>query len=863
MLSNGCSALFAPLNALQPIDRLRFEGQRHSPHNRCFSSRLVSMGSKSSKSRSGFPDKADRGRRLPVSNVYDRRRAAESVIQEEAPQLLEIGPTLEVSPGKAFPFGATEAETGINFSLFSQHASAVTLCLSIPQRGNLGEMEAGMVQLTLNPKFNKTGNGLPRQGVLYGYRIDGPRGWEQGHRYDNNDVLLDPYAKLVEGRKYFGDVTHKMSKFLGKYDFASLPFDWGNDYEKPNIPENVLSVGHGLILIIYMMVDTILWFVQKDLVLYEMNVRAFTSDESSGLHPDIRGSYLGVVEKIPHLLELGINAVELLPVFEFDELEFQRRPNPRDHMINTWGYSTMNFFAPMSRYASVGGGPEAASLEFKQMVKSLHAAGIKVILDVVYNHTNEADDRHPYTTSFRGIDNKHEVGNTLNCNHPVVMELILESLRHWVTEYHVDGFRFDLASVLCRGIDGSPLDSPPIIKAIAKDHILSSCKLIAEPWDCDGLYLVGRFPNWDRWAEWNGRYRDDIRKVHKGGGDGDLGMKGSFATRVAGSSDLYKVNKRKPCHSINFVIAHDGFTLNDLVSYNFKHNEANGEGGNDGGNDNFSWNCGHEGENADSAIKALRARQMKNFHVALMTSQSGESLLSGAIKEKRESLPPHRQLLPIIKPPKIDSRVETLEAEMHELPEQLNKIPQLEVSAAKVSLTARSMLPTRKTDHPSALWSSQFQKGFECSRIRFARSGADSEECERLDSKSAFGTPMMLMGDEYGHTRFDGRKINLESSSYNRNDVTWHEDNWDNEESKFLAFTLHDHMLGEDIYLAFNAHDYFVKLALPAPPSQRSWSRVVDTNLESPHDFVPEGVLGIESSYNMAPFSSILLLAKQ
>ncbi|KAK9107096.1 hypothetical protein Syun_023107 [Stephania yunnanensis] len=740
---------------------------------------FVSMGSKLSKSPSGFPNKAMQtggSRRRPVSNVYGPRRAAESVIQEEAPQLLEIGPTLEVSPGKAFPLGATEAEIGINFSLFSQHASAVTLCLAIPQRGNLGKMEAGMVHLTLNPKINKTGNvwhicveGLPRQGVLYGYRIDGPQGWEQGHRYDNKDVLLDPYAKLVEGRRYFGDVTHKMTKFLGKYDFASLPFDWGNDYEKPNIPE-------------------------KDLVIYEMNIRAFTSDESSGLHPDIRGSYLGVVEKIPHLLELGINAVELLPVFEFDELEFQKRPNPRDHMINTWGYSTMNFFAPMSRYASAGGGPEAASLEFKQMVKALHAAGIEVILDVVYNHTNEADDTYPYTTSFRGIDNKvyymldpngqllnfSGCGNTLNCNHPVVMELILESLRHWVIEYHVDGFRFDLASVLCRGIDGSPLDSPPIIKAIAKDRVLSRCKLIAEPWDCGGLYLVGRFPNWDRWGEWNGRYRDDIRKFIKG----DLGMKGIFATRVSGSSDLYKVNKRKPCHGINFVIAHDGFTLNDLVSYNFKHNEANGEGGNDGSNDNFSWNCGHEGETADSTIKALRARQMKNFHVALMTSQ---------------------------------------------------------------------------------------------------------------------GTPMMLMGDEYGHTRYgnnnsyghdtainnfqwgqlQGRKSNqfrffLEMIKFRRkhavfgrdtfhgkNDVTWHEDNWDNHESKFLAFTLHDHNLGEDIYLAFNAHDYVVKLALPAPPSQRRWSRVVDTNLESPHDFVPEGVLGIGSSYNMAPFSSILLLAKQ
>ncbi|KAK7282836.1 hypothetical protein RIF29_11920 [Crotalaria pallida] len=530
----------------------------------------------------------------------------------------------------------------------------------------------------------------------------------------------------------------------------------------------------------------------KDLVIYEMNVRAFTSDESSGLDSNVRGSYLGVIEKIPHLLELGINAVELLPVFEFDELELQRRPNPRDHMINTWGYSTINFFAPMSRYASDGGGSVNASREFKQMVKALHSAGIEVILDVVYNHTNEADDDNPYTTSFRGIDNKvyymlenngqllnfSGCGNTLNCNHPVVMELILDSLRHWVTEYHVDGFRFDLASVLCRGTDGSPLNAPPLIRAIAKDAVLSRCKIIAEPWDCGGLYLVGSFPNWDRWAEWNGKYRDDVRKFIKG----DSGMKGGFATRVSGSSDLYRVNKRKPYHSVNFVIAHDGFTLHDLVSYNLKHNEANGEGGNDGSNDNFSWNCGSEGETDDANIRALRSRQMKNFHLALMISQ---------------------------------------------------------------------------------------------------------------------GTPMMLMGDEYGHTRYgnnnsyghdsainnflwnqlDARKsdhfrffskvieyrlaheVFRHESFLSKNEITWHEDNWDNYDSRFLAFTLHDRN-GGDVYLAFNAHDFFVKALLPTPPTKRRWFRVVDTNLKSPDDFVLDGVPSTEKTYNIAPYSSILLEAK-
>ncbi|XP_028554414.1 isoamylase 3, chloroplastic isoform X1 [Dendrobium catenatum] len=456
----------------------------------------------------------------------------------------------------------------------------------------------------------------------------------------------------------------------------------------------------------------------------------------------------------------------------------------------------MNFFAPMSRYATTGAGPLVASKEFKEMVKAFHNAGIEVILDVVYNHTNEADDNNPYTTSFRGIDNKvyymtdlqknaqllnySGCGNTLNCNHPVVMELILDSLRHWVEEYHVNGFRFDLASVLCRGTDGTALDAPPIIKAIAKDAVLSKCKIIAEPWDCGGLYLVGRFPNWDRWAEWNGKYRDDIRRFIKG----DTGMKGSFATRVSGSADLYQVNQRKPYHSVNFVIAHDGFTLYDLVSYNSKHNDANGENGNDGCNDNFSWNCGFEGETDDINIRNLRARQMKNFHVALMISQ---------------------------------------------------------------------------------------------------------------------GTPMMLMGDEYGHTRHGNNNSYGHDTSINHfqwveleakrdslfrffsgmikfrrthpilrrdrflkeNDVSWHEDSWDNPDSRFLAFTLHDNNnSGGDIYVAFNAHDYFTKIAVPSPPNGKRWHRVVDTNLESPKDFVSEGELFNGSVYNMAPYSSIILEAK-
>ncbi|KAH7655549.1 Isoamylase protein [Dioscorea alata] len=681
-----------------------------------------------------------------IPNVHNQS-AEHTVLEENIAPMLEIDPPFKSSPGKAFPLGASVVEDGVNFAIFSQNATSVTLCLSVHGSVHNEEVRNGMIEVKLDAQVNKTGDiwhvcveGLPDSGVLYGYHVDGPREWDKGHRFDSSVVLLDPYAKLVVGRKFFGDATDKVSQFLGTFDFCSLPFDWGPDYKLPNIPET-------------------------DLVIYEMSLRSFTADESSGLDSSICGSYLGVIEKIPHLVELGINAVELLPVFEFDELEFKRFPNPRDHMINTWGYSTMNFFAPMSRYASAASGALGASQEFKQMVKALHNAGIEVILDVVYNHTNEADDEHPYTTSFRGIDNKvyymmnfdnkaellnfAGCGNTLNCNHPVVMELVLDSLRHWVKEYHVDGFRFDLASVLCRGTDGAPLNAPPLIKAIAKDPALSRCKIIAEPWDCAGLYLVGSFPNWDRWAEWNGKYRDDIRRFIKG----DPGMKGTFATRISGSADLYQ------------------------------HNEANGEKGRDGCNDNFSWNCGFEGETDDVNINSLRARQMKNFHVALMISQ---------------------------------------------------------------------------------------------------------------------GTPMMLMGDEYGHTRygnnnsyghdtflnhFQWKQLEAKKGSHFRffsemikfrhnhpilrrdrflgkNDVTWHEDNWGNPESKFLAFTLRDDKFGNDIYLAFNAHDYFVKAAMPAPPHKKQWHRVIDTNLESPDDFVREGVPFSKDTYSLAPYSSVLMEAK-
>jgi isoamylase len=431
------------------------------------------------------------------------------------------------------------------------------------------------------------------------------------------------------------------------------------------------------------------------------------------------------------------------------------------------------------------------------MVRALHNAGIEVILDVVYNHTNEGDDHFPYLTSFRGIDNLvyymvdvnnykqlsdySGCGNTLNCNHPVVVQLILDSLRHWVTEYHVDGFRFDLASILCRGIDGAPLARPPVVRAITQDPILERCKLIAEPWDCGGLYLVGKFPNWDRWAEWNGKYRDDVHRFIKG----DTGMKGAFATRLSGSADLYQVNQRKPFHGINFVIAHDGFTLYDLVAYNSKHNEANGEGGQDGSNDNFSWNCGVEGETNEAAVNAIRERQVRNFQLALMLSQGTPMILMG-------------------------------DEYGH----------------------------TRNGNNNSY--------GFDTDINHFQWSQLE----EKRQSQFRFFAMTIKLRREHPLL---GRQSFLTNA-----DITWHEHNWDNPESRFLAFTLHEgsHSGCGDLFAAFNAHTYFVKAALPTPPPGRQWFRVVDTNLPSPDDFCDGGVPGVEKHYNVAPFSSILLHAK-
>jgi glycogen operon protein len=509
--------------------------------------------------------------------------------------------------GHVSPFGASLIYgNAINFSVFSKAATSCELLL-YHQR----EKEPFVVlpfpdAFRVGNVFSMIVYGLDYEELEYGYRFDGPFDPEHGQWFDRQKVLLDPYAKLIAGREVWGKEPAEPSDFVHRGKVIPIDYRWDGD--KPL--EKDLA----------------------DLVIYEAHVRGFTMDPASGVsHP---GTYTGLIEKLDYLVDLGVNCVELMPVFEFDELENERVVGD-ERLYNYWGYSTVGFYAPKSGYAALG--PVGlASEEFKSMVKSFHRRGIEVILDVVFNHTAEGDERGPYI-SFRGIDNKtyylltpdgkyynfSGCGNTMNCNNAVVRNFILDCLRYWVGVYHIDGFRFDLASILSRDDRGAPMASPPVLETLAQDPVLGKTKLIAEAWDAGGLYQVGSFPAWGRWAEWNGRFRDCLRGFVKSGAECGPEM----VLRLQGSPDLY--GNRSAEASINFVTCHDGFTLNDLVSYNDKHNESNGEGNRDGANDNNSWNCGVEGATDDPEILALRARQAKNAVALLLLSRGVPMLLAG------------------------------------------------------------------------------------------------------------------------------------------------------------------------------------------------------------------------------------------
>lgn len=653
--------------------------------------------------------------------------------------------TKNVTKGNPKPLGPYCRDGGVNFAIFSNFADSVSLCLLDDQKNveSVVRMQrTGDIWHLFIPDLK-----LPHH---YAYRIDG-----------DDKLISDPYARLL-------DVTNKWGApgayFPYPIAFKEAPFDWQGTVH-PNIP-------------------------LKDLVIYEMHVRGFTYHDSSGVKAP--GTYAAIVEKIPYLKDLGINAIELMPVFEFNESEYDKiNPVTEQRLYNYWGYSSNSFFAPMRRYSSVEDAVQASN-EFRTMVREMHRNGIEVILDVVYNHTGERG--HGY--SFCGLDpnvyyllddqgndiNISGCGNTVNVNNPVVRQLVRDSLTYWVTDMGIDGFRFDLASVMNRDKEGRLLQEAPLVESLTYEPILADTKLIAEPWDAVGGYQLGGFhPKEHRWAEWNGQYRDAVRCFIKG----DEGSKNAFASRITGSQDVFPA--RLPQSSINFVTAHDGFSLRDLVSYNEKHNEQNGEDNRDGSNSNYSWNCGVEGLTEDPGVLGLRRRQMRNAMLALMVSQ---------------------------------------------------------------------------------------------------------------------GVPMILMGDEYGHTKdgnnntwcqdsplswfcwnkqkdndgfyryvkeiiaFRHRHAILRQEQFLTNDlIQWHgrvpfEPDWD-DPTPHIAFTLVDPTNQNSLYVAFNATNQEVEFGIPPPPEGRKWHRVVDTFAESPNDIVHESQAPeIENnSYIISSYSSILFKA--
>ncbi|HET9170537.1 MAG TPA: glycogen debranching protein GlgX [Actinospica sp.] len=513
-----------------------------------------------------------------------------------------------VRPGRALPLGATALSNGgVNFAVYADRAESVSLVLFEPGAREPGDELPIPASFRVGAVHAITVYGLDPEGFEYGFRVAGPRVAGPADRFDPGRVLLDPYARLIVGAESWAAPRDRdrPAPFRGRLLLED--FDWTGDRPPRHAPE--------------------------DLVVYEMHVRGFTRDPSSGVTAP--GTYAGLREKIPYLLELGVNCVELMPVFEFDETDNPRHGRDGRALTNYWGYNPVGFFAPKAGYAATGAYGMQAD-EFKAMVKDLHAHGIEVFLDVVFNHTAEGDERGP-TLSLRGFGNQtyymltpdgayynfSGTGNTLNCNHPVVRNLVVDCLRYWVTEYRVDGFRFDLASILGRAADGSVLPNPPLLEQLAHDPVLRGTKLIAEAWDAGGLYQVGDFPAYGRWSEWNGRFRDCVRRFLRG----EHGTTGELATRIAGSPDLYA--ERGATASVNFITAHDGFTLWDLVSYEHKRNEDNGEGNRDGESDNRAWNSGFEGPTDDPRIDGLRLRRIKTALTILLTSSGVPMIAAG------------------------------------------------------------------------------------------------------------------------------------------------------------------------------------------------------------------------------------------
>jgi isoamylase len=667
----------------------------------------------------------------------------------------------QIEVGKPRPLGATLDANGVNFSLFSAHATSVELLLFAEQT-SLEPLQT----IPLDPLKHYTFHfwhvyvqGL-KPGIHYAYRLNGPDDvHNNGDRFNRNKVLIGPYSKAISttlwSRAGASSPDDNLHTSLRSIVVDSSAYDWQGD----RLLNRPIS----------------------ETIIYELHVGGFTRSPSSGCHSP--GTFAGIIEKIPYLTELGITAVELLPVWAFDETDVSRHsPLDGQPLKNFWGYNPICHFALHPAYSL---SPNTGSVlqDFREMVKALHKAGIEVILDIVFNHTGEGDHEGP-TISFKGLDNAiyynlepHDkqyyvnysgCGNTFKCNHPIVVKLITDCLEYWVKEMHVDGFRFDLGSILTRGGDGRPLPYPPVLWYVELDDVLAEAKLIVEAWDAGGLYQVGRFPGY-RWAEWNGSYRDDIRRFVRG----DPGMVGTVASRLTGSSDLYQAAGHMPINSVNFITCHDGFTLNDLVSYNRKNNEANGENNRDGSNENYSWNCGVEGETSDPDIEALRERQIKNFVTILMLSQGVPMLLAG--DEIRRTQQGNNNAYCQ------DNEISWFDWQLVEKNVGLFRFFKL-------------MIAFRK-HHPNVR------------RERF----------------------------------FTGQ-----ANEHRQKDIDWHgsklfSPEWFNPDSRVLAYTIWGLSQDDDIHVMLNMDAVDLDFELPPLPRKRKWRKVIDTALPSPADIVEPG----------------------
>ena len=521
---------------------------------------------------------------------------------------LDVVEGFKIRPGFFRMYGACVASNGVSFTINSHGATRCTLLLFKPQAPKPYARIPFPDSYRIGDTYSMLVYDIKPDEFEYAFSFDGPYEPAKGLLFNEENVLLDPYSRAVTGQRKWGEKPEGGKDFEYRARVVKSSFDWGNikQLEQPF----------------------------EDLVIYEIHVRGYTKDKSSGVSAP--GTFAGLKDKIPYLKDLGINAVELMPIFEFDEMESARVVDGVQ-LYNYWGYNTVSFFAPNTSYAFNEEHNHEGD-ELKSLIKALKENGIEVILDVVFNHTAEGNEMGP-CFSFKGIDNNvyymltpdahyynfSGCGNVMNCNHPVVRNFIIDCLRHWAIEYRVDGFRFDLASILGRDQNGAPMANPPILESLAFDPVLGKMKLIAEAWDAGGLYQVGSFPSWNRWAEWNGRYRDDMRSFLKG----DDGMAGNAITRITGSRDLYSPESRGHKASVNFMTCHDGFTLYDLYSYNEKHNEKNGWNNTDGDNNGHSWNCGAEGETDDPNVNGLRRRLIKNAFAALLCSRGPAMFFAG------------------------------------------------------------------------------------------------------------------------------------------------------------------------------------------------------------------------------------------